>query len=130
MKKKFNDLVEEAKRGSGWTGNDTTDACAIILSGPKGVACIPTGDRKEIQKLADAFSVIAKAETSDVKMITVEEAEVYDSHVGGPRFNITGGGLHFTITVTGNDQALRFFRSRIDRKKKLRLTLSLADLSE
>jgi hypothetical protein len=130
MKKDFNNLVAEAKRGSGWTGNDETDACAIILSGPKGVACIPSGDRKEIQKLADAFSVIARAETADVKMITVEEAEVYDSIVGGPRFDITGGGLHFTIAVKDNISALRFFRQRIDRKKKLRLTLSLADLGE
>jgi hypothetical protein len=123
---RFADLWTQAKQGSGWTGKGKEDAFAIVIAGPKGIACIPNGDRGEIRKLADAFSVMAAAGSMDVKMIEIDEVEVYPTF-GEDRFAITGGGLHVVANVKDNPLASKFFKHRASKGHPLRLVISLAD---
>jgi hypothetical protein len=124
-KEQFQNLWQEAKKGSGWTGADPKDAMAILLSGKKGVACIPNGEREEVRKLADAFSVLAKVGLMGVKMIEIESVDVF--HVTEDRFMISGEGVSIAVTAKGNEYVKRFMNSRISKDRKLRLVLSLAD---
>jgi hypothetical protein len=122
--KQLNELWQEAKKGSGWTGADG-DAFAVLCSGPKGVAIIPQGDHDAIKRLADGFSVIAQAGSSDIKIVEVDEVEVYD--VTENRYMISGGGISIAVTTRDNETVRRFLDGRIAKRRKLKLTLSLSD---
>jgi len=125
----FAELWNRAKKGSGWTGkDDEKEAFAIILSGEKGVSIIPQGTRENLKKLADGFSVMAGAGSLDVKMIEIEKVEVYEALKG--RFAIQGGGVSIIVAVRENERIEKFFKTRIDKKKPLRLVLSLSDVHE
>jgi hypothetical protein len=121
----MNDLWPRAKEASGWTGTGSDDAFVVMVAGSKGVAIIPKGNKDSIRNLADGFSVMAKCGSLGVKMIEVEEVEVFN--VAEDRFMISGGGVSLAVHVEDNVFAQKFLEGRVKKGRKLRLVLSLSD---
>lgn len=121
------ELWDEAVKGSGFkNGEHPDDAVVMLVSGKKGLAIIPNGNKEQILNLADGFSVMAKAGAIGVKMIEIDKVHIDQTF--GDRFQIVGGGCSIQINPGDNEFVKEFLQGRTAKKRELRLVLSLSDV--